>query len=105
MKAAVIRTGGKQYRVEVGTRLSVEKLPSDEGAKVSFPEVLFFQDGSQVAVGSPLVPRATVEGKILEQKRSKKILVFKKRRRKNYRRRNGHRQPVTVVEITQIKSA
>ncbi|MDR0407174.1 MAG: 50S ribosomal protein L21 [Holosporales bacterium] len=105
MRYAVIRTGGKQYRVVEGEQLSVEKLPQAIGEEVSFSEVLLLQEEAEVTVGAPCVVGAVVQAKVLEQKRARKILVFKKRRRKNYRRKNGHRQPFTVVEITNIKSA
>jgi large subunit ribosomal protein L21 len=105
VKVAVIKTGGKQYKVTEGERLSVEKLPKAVGEDVVFPEVLLLQEDENVTVGSPHIIGVTVQAKVLAQGRARKILVFKKRRRKNYRRKNGHRQPFTVIEINQIKSA
>ena len=98
---AVIRTGGKQYRVSEGETLRVEKLPGDVGASITFGEVLLL-GGDSVKVGKPLVSGASVTGQIIAQDRAKKIIVFKMRRRKNYRRKNGHRQWYTEVKITGI---
>ena len=102
---AVIQTGGKQYRVEPGQTVKVEKLRGDAGAKVVFDEVLLVSsgDGGQVTVGKPLVTGAKVTGEIVEQGRGDKLVVFKFRRRKNYVRRNGHRQDYTAVKIAEIK--
>lgn len=99
---AVIRTGGKQYRVSAGDRLRVEKIPGAVGDNVSFDEVLML-GGDKVAVGTPTVSGAKVSAQILAQDRAKKIIVFKMRRRKNYRRKNGHRQPYTEVRVTGIE--
>ena len=98
---AVIRTGGKQYRVTEGQTLRVEKLPQAEGEAVSFGEILML-GGDQPKVGQPTVAGAKVEGKVKSHYRGPKIIVFKFRRRKNYRRKNGHRQPYTDVVITGI---
>ena len=98
---AVITTGGKQYRVSEGDRLRVEKLPGDVGAKVEFSQILMI-GGEKVAVGAPNVKGAKVTAEIVAQDKAKKIIVFKFRRRKNYRRKNGHRQPFTALEITGI---
>jgi len=100
---AVIRTGGKQYRVSEGQTLRVEKLPQAEGESVSFGEVLMV-GGDSFKVGQPTVAGAKVEGKIKSHYRGPKIIVFKFRRRKNYRRKNGHRQPYTDVVITGISA-
>lgn len=100
---AVIKTGGKQYRVSEGDRLRVEKLPGDVGATVELGEVLFV-GGETVKVGAPLVVGASVSAKITAQDRGKKIIVFKFRRRKNYRRKNGHRQPFTELLIGSVKA-
>jgi large subunit ribosomal protein L21 len=100
---AVIKTGGKQYRVAQGDRLRVEKLPANVGETVTFDQVLLV-GGDAIKVGAPLVAGAKVEAKVVAQERSKKIIVFKFRRRKNYRRKNGHRQPFTALEITGIKA-
>jgi len=104
MSYAVIRTGGKQYRVEPGDVIRVEKLDGDAGAEVEFKEVLATGDGSTVRIGTPLVDGAAVKGQVVQQGRAKKILVYKKKRRKNYRRRQGHRQYFTAVKVTQIES-
>lgn len=98
---AVIKTGGKQYRVAAGDRLRIEKLPGDVGADLTFDEVLMV-GGEKVAVGAPRVAGASVKAKITAQDRAKKIIVFKYKRRKSYRRKYGHRQPFTEIEITGI---
>ena len=98
---AVIQTGGKQYRVAQGDRLRVEKLPGEVGAAITFDKVLLI-GGESVKVGTPLVAGAKVQAEITAQDREKKIIVFKFRRRKNYRRKTGHRQPFTALEITGI---
>ncbi|WP_394825143.1 50S ribosomal protein L21 [Pendulispora albinea] len=98
---AVIKTGGKQYKVAPGDKLRVEKLPGAVGDKVTFGEVLLI-GGESVKVGQPLIAGAAVEAKITAQDRAKKIIIFKFRRRKNYRRKSGHRQPFTALEITGI---
>jgi large subunit ribosomal protein L21 len=98
---AVIKTGGKQYRVSQGDRLKVEKLPGNVGDTVTFGEVLMI-GGESVKLGSPLIGGASVQAKVIAQDRAKKIIVFKFRRRKNYRRKAGHRQPFTALEITGI---
>ena len=99
---AVIKTGGKQYRVAQGDRLRVEKLAGNVGDTLSLGEVLLVGQGDGVKVGAPLVSGAKVEAKIIAQDRGKKIIIFKFRRRKNYRRKTGHRQPFTALEITGI---
>lgn len=98
---AVFKTGGKQYRVQKGDTLRVEKLAGNPGDTVSFDEVLLV-GGDSLKIGQPTVKGAKVEAKILGQDRDKKIIVFKFRRRKNYRRKSGHRQPFTALEITNI---
>jgi len=98
---AVIKTGGKQYRVAEGQKLRVEKLPGKAGDKVTFSEVLLI-GGDAPRIGVPLVSGASVAAEITAQDRGKKIVVFKFRRRKNYRRKNGHRQPYTELKITGI---
>lgn len=100
---AVIQTGGKQYRISEGDTLRVEKLAGDVGAEVQFGEVLML-GGDKVAVGKPFVSGAKVTAKITAQDRAKKIIVFKKRRRQNYRRKRGHRQPFTELKITGIRA-
>jgi large subunit ribosomal protein L21 len=103
---AVIQTGGKQYRVEPGKTVMVEKLAGDAGSKIVFDEVLLVSsgDGGSVTVGKPLVAGAKVTGEIVEQTRGAKLVVFKFRRRKNYVRRNGHRQDLTAVKIADIQA-
>ncbi len=102
---AIIRTGGKQYKVEPDTYLQVEKLEADVGAKINLSEVLMICDGDKTTVGAPLVAGAVVTAEILEQGRGDKVIIFKKRRRQNYRRKNGHRQYLTTIKITGIKAA
>ena len=99
---AVIRSGGKQYRVEKDAVLKLEKLPGVAGESVSFDQVLLLGDGEGARIGSPLVAGASVQATVLEQMRGPKIVVFKKKRRKHYRRKTGHRQDLTVVRITGI---
>jgi large subunit ribosomal protein L21 len=98
---AVIKTGGKQYRVATGDKLRVEKLPGGVGDAVTFDQILLL-GGETVKLGTPVVGGAKVEAKIVSQGLGKKLVVFKFRRRKNYRRKNGHRQPFTALEITNI---
>src|SRR5437868_656263 len=102
MPYAVIRTGGKQYRVAPGDMLRIEHLAGDVGTPVEFGEVLFTGGDGDVRVGTPLVDGVRVRGQIVAQGRDRKILIFKKKRRKNYRRRRGHRQTVTTVRVTEI---
>jgi len=102
---AVIKTGGKQYAVKPGQILRVEKLDGKKGDSVSFDNVLAVADSSNHVIGDPLIKGASVEAKILEQIRDKKIIVFKKRRRKNYRSTQGHRQYLTVLQIESIISS
>ena len=99
---AVVKTGGKQYRVEKDDILKIEKIDGEAGDQVVLDEVLFVGDGDKVSVGAPLVDGASIAGEILEQKRDRKIIIFKKRRRQNYRRKAGHRQHKTVIRITDI---
>jgi large subunit ribosomal protein L21 len=99
---AVIKTGGKQYKVAEGDQLVIEKLDGEAGDIVSFGEVLMLAGDKGVTVGSPLVEGAQVMGELVELKRGKKIIIFKKRRRQNYRRTKGHRQWHAVVSISEI---
>ena len=102
---AVIKTGGKQYRVAAGDKLRIEKLAGAVGDTVTFGEVLLVgAEGSPIQIGRPLLAGAAVEAKLTAQDREKKIIIFKFRRRKNYRRKTGHRQPFTAVLITGIRS-
>jgi large subunit ribosomal protein L21 len=100
---AVIKTGGKQYRVSEGTRLRVEKLPGAAGDKLQLDQVLML-GGEKLTIGKPLVAGAKVDAEIVEQGRDKKVIVYKIRRRKRYRRKNGHRQPYTELKITGISA-
>jgi large subunit ribosomal protein L21 len=99
---AVIRTGGKQYRVAEHDVLKIERLPGEAGGTITFEEVLAVGDDSTQSVGAPLVAGASVAATVLEQARGDKVIVFKKKRRQNYRRTKGHRQDLTVVRITEI---
>ena len=100
---AVIKTGGKQYRVAKDDVLRVEKLDAEPGATVELKDVLMIGDGDGApTVGAPLVDKAAVFAEVVEQTRGKKIIVFKKKRRHNYRRKKGHRQDLTVIRITDI---
>ncbi len=102
---AVIRTGGKQYRVTPNAVLKVEKLTAEPGATITFTDVLAVGNGGGTMIGTPLVPDASVTATVVAQDRLPKIIVFKKRRRKNSRRKNGHRQHVTVLRIAEISAA
>ena len=102
MTFAVINTGGKQYKVTANDKLRIERLPEQEGKSVEFNEVLMINNNQEMELGAPLIEGAKVEAKILKQTRNKTVLIFKKRRRQNSRRKNGHRQHVSVVQITKI---
>lgn len=99
---AILKTGGKQYRVAENDVIVIERLSGEAGDSVAFEDVLMVGDDKKVETGTPLVSGATVAGEILEQARGDKILIFKKKRRKNYRRTRGHRQDLSVVRITEI---
>ena len=99
---AVIRTGSKQYRVEQGATVRVEKLEGDKGKQLEFDEVLLVGEGDDVKVGTPFVAGASVSAEIVAQEKGQKLVVFKFRRRKGYRRRTGHRQPYTALKILEI---
>lgn len=101
---AVIRTGGKQYRVSPGQRLKIEKLDAAEGAAIHFGDVLLVADGDKVEIGTPLVRGAKVEAKVLKQGRARKKIVFKYHPKSRYRKKKGHRQHYTEVEIQKIIS-
>ena len=105
MKYAVIRTGGKQYLVAPGDVIRVEKLAGEVGSPLEFAEVLLAADDGDVQVGQPLVTGFRVRVEIVAQGKAKKVVVFKKKRRKNYRRQHGHRQEVTSVKVTGIEEA
>jgi large subunit ribosomal protein L21 len=100
---AVVRTGGKEYKVSVGDVLEVEKLDAESGATVELGEILMASDGKEVHVGRPLVEGALVRAEVLEQTRAPKVVVFKMKRRKKYRRKRGHRQQLSVLKITGIE--
>ncbi|MBO0736867.1 MAG: 50S ribosomal protein L21 [Alphaproteobacteria bacterium] len=102
---AVIRTGGKQYKVAKDDVLTVEKLPAEPGEAIELADVLMIAEGAEVTAGAPLVDGASVSATVLEQTRADKIIVFKKKRRHNYRRKKGHRQQQTVLRITEIRAA
>jgi len=102
---AIIETGGKQYRVENGTLVQVESLPSDVGGTVELSQVRLVHGDKGVLVGQPLVNGAKVTAEIVAQDRTRSIIVFKKQRRKNYRRTKGHRQGFTKLRITGIETA
>jgi len=102
---AVIKTGGKQYKVQKDDKLLVEKLEGKEGDKVTLDEVLMIADGKKSTLGEPMIKGAKVEAKVVTQTRGPKITVFKKKRRQNYRRKKGHRQDLTMIQITNIKAA
>ncbi len=102
MAYAIIRTGGKQYRVEPGDVIRIESLPGEVGTDIEFPEVLLRQNDAGLSVGAPLVSDAKVSGVIMSHEKDQKILVFKKKRRKNYRRHQGHRQQVTAVRVVSV---
>ena len=102
MAYAIIKTGGKQYKVSQGDLIKVEKLESDVGDKVTLSQVLMVGQGEDVEVGSPYVSNCEVTGEVVEQGKGAKIIVFKKKRRKGYRRKNGHRQRFTQLKITEI---
>lgn len=99
---AVIKTGGKQYRVKQGDVLKFESLPGEVGEAIHFKEVLFFSEGEKVTVGAPLIKAASVSGEIVSHGRHKKIRIIKFRRRKHHMKRMGHRQNYTEVKITGI---
>jgi large subunit ribosomal protein L21 len=102
---AIIETGSKQYRVEPGTAIRVEKLTAEVGSPVSFDRILLVSGDGKTAVGAPVVANATVTGEVIRHGLAPKIVVFKKKKRKNYRRTRGHRQNFTEVKITAIQAA
>ncbi len=101
---AIIKTGGKQYRVQQGDVIEVELLKNEEG-QVEFKEVLFFNDGSSVKIGVPVVENCLVKGELMGEIKGPKVIAFKYKRRKNYRRKVGHRQRYSRVKITEISGA
>ena len=99
---AVIKTGGKQYRVAAGEKLKIEQIPADIGAEIVLDRVLLVADGDNLKMGRPLVAGATVQAKVLTQGRHDKVRIFKLRRRKHYQKHQGHRQNFTEIQITGI---
>ena len=101
---AVIKTGGKQYKVSQGDRITVEKLEEATGSSVIFDQVLLIGKGQELITGHPTVANSSVHAQVLKQFKDDTIIIFKKKRRQNYRRKNGHRQPLTEIEITEIRT-
>ena len=99
---AVIKSGGKQYKVALGTILKLEKVNVEKSSNIIFKEVLMFKNDASCELGAPFLKTVEVKGKVLENKKDKKIIVFKKRRRHNSRRKNGHRQSLSVIQIEEI---
>jgi large subunit ribosomal protein L21 len=102
---AVVETGGRQYRVQQGETIDVERLPGEVGTTLALQPVLMVGEGTEVTLGTPTVANARVEAQIVAHKRGKKLVVFKYKRRKNYRRKYGHRQALTSLHITNIQTA
>lgn len=102
---AIMRTGGKQYRVQKGDKLRIEKLDVSADDKIVIDDILMVSDGKTIKVGEAAVKGASVMARIIDQIRADKITIFKKKRRQNYRRKKGHRQELTLIEITDVKSA
>ncbi|MGH8600128.1 MAG: 50S ribosomal protein L21 [Burkholderiales bacterium] len=101
---AVVKTGGKQYRVVSGEKLKIEQIPADIGSEIVLDQVLMVADGENVSLGTPLVTGAAVNAKVIAQGRGEKIRIFKMRRRKHYRKTQGHRQNYTEIEILGISA-
>ncbi len=101
---AIFETGGKQYKVETGNEFDVERLKAEEGSIVKFDNVLAVSDGKELTVGTPTVETAIVEAEVITHKRGQKVVAFKKKRRKGYRRKVGHRQELTRLKITNISA-
>jgi large subunit ribosomal protein L21 len=101
---AVIKTGGKQYRVAAGEKLKIEQIPAEVGAEITLDQVLMVGDGESVKVGAPLVQGASVQAKVLAQGRHEKVKIFKMRRRKHYQKHQGHRQNYTEIQISGISA-
>lgn len=102
---AVIKTGGKQYKVQKDDVIRVEKLDAEAGKSITLDQVLMLNDGKKSTIGAPVVAGAKVTAEVLEQTRGEKVIVFKKKRRQNYRRKKGHRQDLTVLKIKDIKAS
>ena len=101
---AVIKTGGKQYRVAAGEKLKIEQIPAEVGAEITLDQVLMVGDGESVKIGAPLVQGASVKAKVLSQGRHNKVKIFKMRRRKHYQKHQGHRQNFTEIQISGISA-
>lgn len=101
---AIVKTGGKQYRVQSGDELNIELLNAEEGSEITFDQVLMIGGGEEVVVGKPLVAGASVKATVLNHGRDRKVIIFKHRRRKGYRKKQGHRQSFTRVRIGDIQS-
>ena len=102
---AVVKTGGKQYRVVKDDTILVEKLDADEGQTVTLSDVMLLGDGDKITVGTPVVANASVEARVVSQTRGPKIIIFRRKRRKNHRRTQGHRQDLTLLKITDINAS
>ena len=102
---AVVKTGGKQYRVTKDDTILVEKLDAEEGQKVTLSDVMLLGEGDNVTVGTPVVANASVEAQVVSQTRGPKIIIFRRKRRKNHRRTQGHRQDLTLLKITDINTS
>ncbi len=101
---AIVNSGGKQYKIQQGDVFRVEKIPGEIGSPVSLDKVLMFSDGENVNIGQPVLENVSVNGHIVEQDKTKKIIVFKYKRRKRYRRKQGHRQQYTAIKIDSIEN-
>lgn len=101
---AVIKTGGKQYKVSEGDKIKIEKLENKEGENIVFSEVLLLENGKEILIGTPFLKDAQVKAKVLQQGKNEKVIIFKYKPKKRYKVRKGHRQPFTEVEITEIKA-
>ena len=102
---AIIKTGGKQYKVAADDVILVEKIAGKEGDAISFDQVLMMGDGAGVTIGAPTIAGASVTARVIEHRKADKVIVFKKNRRHNYRRKRGHRQPLTALRIEAISAA
>jgi large subunit ribosomal protein L21 len=102
---AIVKTGGKQYRVAENSVIRVEKLEAEAGSKIELSDVLMIADGKKSSIGTPFVSGAKVQATVVEQMRDRKVIIFKKKRRHNYRRKKGHRQHLTVLKINKIVAA
>ena len=102
---AIVNISGKQYRVEKGDQIKVALLETESGKKVKFENVLLTDDGKKVTIGNPVVSGATVSGTVINHGRDRKVIVFKKKRRKGYRRKNGHRQDFSLIQIDSVSAS